>query len=399
MLAFVVSLGMGDEVSIAGIKLSYITLIAIVAGLFVEAIFDFKSEIKRFFSQKFIWFSIIWAIYGIIQRYWVIDMDLWHTYYRSLIINLIVIAILLFYIKTWEDWKWIGISFFAELIMYLAIGAWEMITANHIVSGDIVMATKRTPVVFWVNENDAGVMFSILLASALILFFLRKRKRVFNIIFAAIVLLTLVEIYFTHGRGSIIGLLLLLVFSVYFYWLSGIEAKDKKKGTIILVSCVAAVIVIATAFLIAHPASWYIKHYAAGEDGLMESDMFRVRIIVDNFHNLLKSHLLGIGPGQLVATIGMPIHFFYLEILYEHGIFMGGYMLFLFFRIGFKYEKHVPRLSGSIVRAVPFALIMLGVSTSKMFLMRPVWVLFVLLYTFKNCDELEAEPKNIGRVA
>lgn len=399
MIIFIISLGLGEVVNVAGIKLSYIATFLMILMLFSENGGRVLIGGKHKASQKFMFFCLLWVVYPVVQLIWVKDFSLWLVFYRALIINLLVIFILLIYIRTWEDWMWISFSFIAFHVIALGVGLWEMVTGQHIIllEGEKNLAHYAgVPLIFYGNGNDTAVVLCMGIANVLMFYFVKKRKIKEKIIFFLIVLLSIVEIWTINARGASYGLILMIPFIVFFYFQSGVSKKNYKMGEIILYSSIVLGLMVVFIIFTIHPIEYYFWQFSGS--GNLGSDLVRLQLIVNAFRAFLDTFLFGTGPGQSIVANGINLHFFYLEILIEYGVIFGSYILFQFLKIGLKSEHSLSRGTESVLRSVPFVLILLGVSSSKTFILRPTWILFVIMYTAGEASQIRGEEQRNTRI-
>ena len=106
---------------------------------------------------------------------------------------------------------------------------------------------------------------------------------------------------------------------------------------------------------------------------------------------MISSFGFGVGAGQSILANNINLHFFYLEILVEYGIFVGGYLLVIIFMMSFHVDYGLRSFSeimmNSLYRSFPIVMILLGVASSGTVRIRATWIIFVLLYTYAYKDQ------------
>ena len=131
------------------------------------------------------------------------------------------------------------------------------------------------------------------------------------------------------------------------------------------------------------------------------SDIYRLNLLINQARNFMNTYGIGLGPAQsqtVEATRIVPVHFFYFEILVEYGVVIAGYFLWNMFRFGCNNIRLKSRLADAIMNSAFFVLLVGGVSSSKMILIRPTWVVITLLFCleygdFDNQEETMKEIK------
>ena len=385
MCAFIISLGLGDSFSLFGFRLIYVT----TALALIFSIIDKKPSFKGLrnnYYRKMIIFGIIWVIYPVVTLFFVRDMSLWTLYYRGLVINFVVVWLIVRYIECEADWIHLARSCAALLCITLAVGMFETITKKHLIdTSKAVIYNDRHPITFYNNMNDSAAVMTILLFITLILFFIKNKKNrwaTIGVILASVV--TLVDVIFLDSRSVILGIIATVVVFIFYFFMWKFDTNKAKK---IIIGILVMLILIAL-ILFAFRSPYYYIGLITGEknylkSGNYESDVFRVNLIVNVFRDFVKTYGIGIGPGQSVVINDCPLHFFYLEILFDYGIVIGCYFLWELFAIGTYKSKLNNRLVDSFLNASFVLYLILGVATSKFFLTRMVWVSIALVFCLK----------------
>ena len=393
MFVFIVSLGLGDKIAVFGIRVTYIaTAIIVLISLSRERIS--LSGLRNYKYAKFIRFGLIWMIYPVVTLIFVKDLSVWISQYVVLIINFIVVWLIVRYIKTERDWLLVGKSIIALLIITLAVGFWEIKTSNHIqvlntdnVDPISVMRRATMPFTFYGNINDSASAMFLLFFMVLIYMLYARRWKKHRLVYIGLFLLSLYEIMATQARAVMYSFGVLLLFFVFYEMLARIKRLQAKNLYYIMWVCVVAGVL----FLFAiHPPSYYVgllsgnASYVASGD--YASDLWRLTILKDSFVAFLKTLCIGLGPGQTILISGINLHNFYLEVLFEYGIFIGGYFLYSLFKLSFFGYKIEPRALDSVIKSTPFVLLLLGISSSHFFSIRITWVCIAFLFCLKYGD-------------
>lgn len=391
-ILFITSLGFGEIVNVAGIKLSYITTILMIFCCIYETRGVIKLSSGKYQLHNLLAFCIIWAVYPLLQFIWVKNVDYWNSFYRSLFINILIIVLILLYINTWDDWKTISKAFIILHLFSLAVGYWEIYTGRHIVqlegTRNLLYYAYR-PISFYGNGNDNAVILFFGLCNLLIFLFSHKTKIFHKILLALLSIATISQIIIIDARGATYSLVLLLVFILYFQVRLRLDKNNKMIGKLFGIATIVLIFVAIIWIFLAHPIEYYLSMFS-GEGNYM-SDLGRVDILSKSFIAFLNTLGFGLGPGQSIVVSGINLHNFYLEILFEYGIFVGGYLIYQIVKVGFCEYPSLSLLAKSIVRAFPFVMILLGVSSSKTFIMRPTWVLISLLWMLQYVGPAKEE--------
>lgn len=393
-ISFVISLGFGEIVSVIGIKLSYITTIMMICAFFYETRGKIVFIQERYKLFTYVIFCIIWGFYPLIQLLWVKNIDYWSSFYRSLFINILVIVLLVFFIQTWDDWKVISKAFIILHFTSLAVGYWEILTGHHIVHLDGVRNLSYyafKPVSFYGNGNDNATVLFFGLCNILIFMFSHKQKMLTRLALIFLSIATISQIIIIDARGATYSLFLLLLFILYYQIKLRIDRNSKKMGKLISGFILLITVVFIIWGITAHSIEYYLSMFSG--EGNYGSDVARVRIITDSFYAFLDTLGFGLGPGQSIVASRINLHNFYLEILFEYGIFVGGFLIVQIIKIGFWEYAYLPLFAKSIVKAFPFVLVLVGVSSSKTFIMRPTWILITLLLMLQFIKPNDGENK------
>lgn len=379
-LLFVVSLGMGEVIAVKGIKLSYLLFFLMVIcflGKDRGKIVLKKNKVKLYILIAML---IIWMVYPVIQLLWTKDLGLWLSFYRALLINLMVTILLLNYIDSWGDWIWISRAFVVLQIIMILVGYFEIATGHHFVllEGELnAVAYAHKPISFYGNGNDNATILFFCLCNSLVYFFVEKRKIIKQALLLLLSAATVHQILIIDARGATYSLFLLIPFVLYFCAAIKLRRSGVTNERRFEVLTIAIAAVAVTAIFAAHPLQYYFALFSGS--GNYGSDVGRIAIIQNGFKAFLDSFLLGTGPGQSILASGINLHFFYLEMLFEYGLFFGGFMLLAIFMSAFCKRSGFPMMAESILRSMPFVLVLTGVSSSKTFIMRPTWIFLTLI--------------------
>ena len=389
-LGFVISLGFGEVVSIAGIKLSYIffgLVLAYFFGLNRGEIILSKSKKKIY---RLLSLFLLWMVYPIIQLLWVKDIGLWLSFYRALVINLLVITLLLNYIDTWGDWMWISKAFVIFQMIMILVGYWEIYTGHHLIllEGELnLIKYAARPMSFYGNGNDSATVLFFCLCNSLVYLFAEKRNFIKKVGLLVLISATIHQIVIIDARGATYSIFLLIPFVIYFCIVVKLRKFSVANERWFEIITIGIAIIAVIAIFEAHPIQYYFLLYSGS--GNYGSDLGRLELIKNGFEAFKESAFLGTGPGQSILASGINLHFFYLEMLFEYGLFFGGLMLAGIFISAFCKHSEFPMVAESILRSVPFVLTLTGVSSSKTFILRPTWVLLTLLFA-----SLYVKPRN-----
>lgn len=390
MFLFIVSLGLGDRIAIFGVRVTYIATAVILIISMSKNRISFSALRNRKYSRM-LKFGILWLMYPFLTIMFARNLSLWISQYIALMINFLVIWLIVRYIKTGEDWLLIGRSAAALLCITLSVGLWEIYTSDHIYVPDYtsvgpvdaaMMAIQ--PVTFYGNINDsASALFLLFFTTSIYVLYINKWRK-YGLFYVGVGLLTVYEVWVSQARAVMYSFVVLLVFFVGFAILAVIKKSQAKVLYYISAFCVAAGISIA--FLL-HPPSYYIG-LLAGRNGYVasgnySSDLFRLRIIKESFVEFVNTFFIGLGPGQSIVVSGINLHNFYLEILFEYGIWIGGFFLYKFFCLSFPGRQLEPRKLDSLMKSTPFVFLLLGISSSHFFSIRLTWVCIAFVFCLK----------------
>lgn len=386
-LAFVVSLGVGEIISIGPIKLSYVTTFIF---FFYTVIVKKKNNIFRNrYSNNLLFFAIIMLLYPLLQFLWSKDSGIWLVYYRTLFINVSIVILLINYIGSYKDWILVVRSFLFLILICLIIGAWEYMTGNHLtfvdyseMSETTILLVQNKPLSFYGNINDNSSVLFLGLIVALIYFFKHKTKRfvckIVRLLFCSLIVW---EIIIINARAITYSMILLIV-SIAFFWIVDRLSKcNSKKSFKIVLSLLLIVLILIAIALCIYPLDYYLAFISSGTD--YSSDIVRIKILKDGFTAFCNTFFLGLGPGQSITINNINLHSMYLEILFEYGLFIGGGLLLVFLSISLKKSINASGLCDYVIKSFPVVMILAGVSSSKLFSIRSFWIAFVLILVLK----------------
>ena len=351
--------------------------------------------------NELIRFYYVWIIYAVLQLLWVQDLTLYGTFFRILLINFAVIVFIIIYVQCFSDWMFVLHAFLVMIIVSLLVGFWEIKTGNHLVevSEQIQYIYIYRPVAFYGNENDYATVLALGVFAVLIHFVLLKKSWFLFLVDGSLLAVIIIQMVMTTSRGAIYSLFLMVV--LLLVMLSATNASRKLKHGRQLSNCFLILIALVVTFLLItnFTSMDLLKMYSNTSNYI--SDVARIQMIRNGVKALFNSFGLGVGPGQSILANGVNLHFFYLEIIVDYGLFVGGYLLFLFFRLSFwvpsTLENKRDIWGNAIVRSFPITLILLGISSSGMIRLRSTWVVFSLFYLYAyGCLDKKTRIEGVG---
>ena len=391
MTFFIISLGLGESFAIGGIKIIYI-FTSLVLLVFIAQ----RKIIRRRKTEelKFLDFCFLWVLYGAIQYFWAIDKSIWMFFYRSLLINVLVVLIIFSFVQTLDDWVLVAKAFTVSIAISLLVGFWEILTGQHLfvedyskMNSNTVMYYLNKPSTFFGNVNDyASVLFLGLIIITILFIICREERntmyrRAARILSYLIAVSSVIyQIIVTSSRGAILSLPLFLFTLFGFYYFNKL-LKDKsvfKKNAVL-----TAIIILSVIFVLLFLSFNSIETFGVNSSGDLKSNQTRILLIKRAFDAFLNTFGFGVGPGQTVAINGINLHSFYLEVLFEYGVLIGGYVVFTFFRLAYASKIAINETIDAIVKSFPIVLLVLGLSSSKLFSIRLTWVTFALIFSIK----------------
>lgn len=386
---FVLTLGFGEVVSFGTIKLSYLT----ASAFFFYSIFIEKklNIFKKGLNFNLFIFLLLWIAYSIVQLMWVKNIDLWFSFFRTLLLNILSIILLLNYIGSKDDLVLVMRSFLFLILICLIVGLWEYKTSQHInymnyseMNEITIYNISNKPLSFFGNINDnASVLFLGLIISLIYFGIERKKNILINIIRLSFLALIIFEIIIIDARAIKYSVPFLFIFILFFYVLNKMSSSEKTTKMLLIAFFISFTIMIIIALSI-NPIEYYFGLISNGTDYM--SDIGRINIIRNGYEAFLDSFGFGLGAGQSITISNINLHSIYLEILFEYGILVAGYLLFLFIKMMFSSPNVHCGLSDCTIRSFPIILLLAGVSSSKLFSLKPFWIVLsiVLIVKFGN---------------
>ena len=388
MFLLIFTSGMGSVGAVFGIRPSYVVAFTVAVFLAVDKIRTLDLTENR----RYLWmlaFMFVWGAYSLVQGVIAKDMTYYAIYLKGLFINIFLVFVIIDYVRDVDDVRFLLYCFAAYIAVCLTIGFVEICADLHIVN---VRATSRwRPHSFYGNENDNGAVLAYG-AYAIFLCFLKARIRQMKIIFLHLLGVTAFEIVMSRSRAAILGLVSMALFTALFTFLVRVREGSKKTYRIILASGFAFfVIAVALTFIIFTPTE--LVELLSGE-GNKESDSLRFDLIISGIRSLFDSYGLGLGAGQSITLNGINLHNFYLELLTEYGVIIGGVFLALMLGIMLEFkefkwslDKKRNTVADGLVRSFPIALAVIGIGPSSAMNMRATWIIIGLVFAFKYVSE------------
>lgn len=393
MRLFIISLGLGEIISIGPIKLSHITTILALMVSLIKNNGVIRLTVENRNYSRMLKFCYVWIGYALFQFIWVQNTELYKTFILILAVNIIIIYIMITYIRTREDWLDILESFLLLILISVLVGFWEMKTSIHLVKltedDANIQYYLNKPLAFYGNGNDYATVLMFGVFGILLHLFAKRRKKTEILFDLGLLLAVLYQIVVINSRAALYSVFLLFLMLVVLYRATKASRNSTTNRRAINIFLVfLAVASVGLIFLISSPKEIIVRYSG---DGNVGSDLGRVQMIVNGVNALISSFGFGVGAGQSILANNINLHFFYLEILVEYGIFVGGYLLVIIFMMSFHVDYGLRSFSeimmNSLYRSFPIVMILLGVASSGTVRIRATWIIFVLLYTYAYKDQ------------
>lgn len=393
MFLFVISLGLGEVAAIGPIKLSYITTLIVLTALGFENGFRFPIVTKDERKNKLLVFLFVWIAYSIVQLLWIEDYQLFASFFRIQVINVLVVYIITIYITSKKDWVFMADSLLALLMVSLLVGQWEIITGGHIVTLSgvrNVIYYRNRPVAFYGNGNDYATVLALGVFAILCDLSVNRYRISIVLIKLIVVVFSYYQIIAINCRGALYSVILFPMLALILWGVSRISRYSKRQEQ--LINSLLLFLLVALLLWVFSNNSPTDLVYRYSGSGNYRSDLGRLNMIVNGLKGLLRTFGFGVGMGQSILLNNINLHFFYLEILVESGVFVGGYLIYLFFSLSLSVNEHFSDVTNAVVRTFPLILVLLGVASSGMSRLRVTWIVFALFYLLL-CDERNAKEK------
>lgn len=364
-----------------GMRPLYSVVIAVSVVLILEKIISGYITGNKYFLA-FIGFLFLWGAYALVQGVFITNTLYYEMFIKGIFFNIFLVFVLIDFVRNIEDIRFLMYCFIAYITLCLVIGVFEIIGDVHVVN--VRDTSHWLPHSFYWNENDnAAVLVSGAYVMLMCLFEAKEKK--WRIILAVMIAVTVFETVMTKSRAAILGLIVLSLFTALFALLVRVARRSKRTYRIIVISGVALfVLAIATVFMIFTPDE--LVELLSG-DGNKESDSLRFNLVFSGIRSVFETYGLGLGAGQSITLNGINLHNFYLELISEYGIVIGG--IFCAFVIGIMFDlKGDPKnerniFTDALIRSYPIVLAVIGIGPSSALILRPMWMVLVMAFTMK----------------
>lgn len=305
-----------------------IYLIVLFYALFINRNGVYK---KKFKLNKYVFFYLIWLVFGLFSIFWSVEKYLWFRSCIILLINCSSVFIFLQFINDEDDVKYyLKIVFYTFLVNNL-IGWFEVITKKYLftITEYIGMYTvNRWPVASFLNTNDFCTYLSISFPFVLAYFMYKN-----NIWYKSIIILTLFSSLLLMFRAGSRANILAVVLGLAFLWLlSNLDGRLEK--LVILVFSVFFLLLIIIGISSSSLGDKILNKFIGNDKS---SDQLRMNLIRNGMIYLKNSNYLGVGAGNLEYWLPnfqyyktfnfLYIHNWWVETLVNYGVVIfGGYL-------------------------------------------------------------------------
>lgn len=399
------SIGAGTlSLSLGSFQLSVYRAMVIVlfATIMLADVICKKNSVK--FSKdnrySFLFFAL-WLIYAVLSVAWVKDYSAWFKavfFIGSGVVGMIVVS---YYLRSKED---ILQAFYALLPMILfhnIMGWYEWSTGQYLfLQGERVLKYQRLrwPVSTFFNTNDYA-LFLLVSFFILIICFVSAKRKLLRLAYITIMLSSVVLLYLTNSRSSLLG----LVIGTVFLLIISVRKKSVWRLVIALFGVLLLVVIFKPDLMsnVVHKVDAVLTFDFSKQSG---SEFVRINLIRNGFEFLITTFGFGTGAGNIeywmeryavynVSAV-YNIHNWWMEVLVSCGLFVFvGYVIFyvkLMRSMWMRFRKSRNRtdivLSAGIL-GIMAAYIVAGISSSSNMNTEWLWVFWAIVIAYQGMSE------------
>ena len=399
------SIGAGTlSLSLGSFQLSVYRAMVIVlfATIMLADVICKKNSVK--FSKdnrySFLFFAL-WLIYAVLSVAWVKDYSAWFKavfFLGSGFIGLIVVS---FYLRRKEDILHALQAFLPMILFHNIVGWYEWSTGRYLfLQGARVLTYQRVrwPVSTFFNTNDYA-LFLLVSFFILIICFVSAKRKLLRLAYIAIMLSSVVLLYLTNSRSSLLG----LVIGTVFLLIISVRKKSVWRLVIALFGVLLLVVIFKPDLMsnVVHKVDAVLTFDFSKQSG---SEFVRINLIRNGFEFLITTFGFGTGAGNIeywmeryavynVSAV-YNIHNWWMEVLVSCGLFVFvGYVIFyvkLMRSMWMRFRKSRNRtdivLSAGIL-SIMVAYIVGGVGSSSNMNTEWLWVFWAIVIAYQGMSE------------
>lgn len=325
----------------------------------------------------------LWLMYAMIQ-YLLLGYNWAGTRYFILIfINVTTFIMIISYAKDINIIKLLNKGILFGLTINLTVAFWEINTSSHIkaLTLDYERRFESTPLTFFSNPNDFA---SFLFCSVVILMFelVMSNNKKYRFLLYILLGATIYIIFETNSRGGINGIL--IFFSLYIILRIIGKISKGEKNMFGILSLLIFILSIGMLILLIVD-NYFFSIFSTYNEYIDD----RLYLWEQSFELFINSFLLGIGPGQALIKMGGNVHFLFLEILTEYGVFVVAGLAVVFFKLVKMIYPFINSKINALITSFIIVFLPVSISSSSMTKIYAIWVIFGIIYALKinDCDK------------
>ena len=377
-------------------------VIVLFATIMLADVICKKNSVK--FSKdnrySFLFFAL-WLIYAVLSVAWVKDYSAWFKavfFLGSGFIGLIVVS---FYLRRKEDILHALQAFLPMILFHNIVGWYEWSTGRYLfLQGARVLTYQRVrwPVSTFFNSNDYA-LFLLVSFFILIICFVSAKRKLLRLAYITIMLSSVVLLYLTNSRSSLLG----LVIGTVFLLIISVRKKSVWRLVIALFGVLLLVVIFKPDLMsnVVHKVDAVLTFDFSKQSG---SEFVRINLIRNGFEFLITTFGFGTGAGNIeywmeryavynVSAV-YNIHNWWMEVLVSCGLFVFvGYVIFyvkLMRSMWMRFRKSRNRtdivLSAGIL-SIMVAYIVGGVGSSSNMNTEWLWVFWAIVIAYQGMSE------------
>lgn len=310
-------------------KLGALLLMTLLGIYFLEALIH-KKRMSNIIKGRLS--IIIWAFYGTLQLFWVVQTERTLSYYQTLIFGTLIILSMGLFIDSVKKIDTMYKIYGMTIVLSSVLAWYESLSGNYFnPSGVMQYNLQGVATVGFYNPNDYSLL--LIVNMPLFLYWI-KEYRIFYKVMAWFVIITTFYVAYVNETRSVV--VVFFAFTLYFLF-----DVIRKKGILFFLSILSLglVVIVVNIDIILNTFGW-IKSIDT-DDASLNVRMSLMQSALDVF----KDNIFGVGSGNAeIYMSGMGnIHNLWIELLVNYGLLIF-ILLLLFWSVNiyklFKFRKY-----------------------------------------------------------
>lgn len=376
-------------------------------------IVDFKNNENSLRTSKenrySVLFMTVWLVYAVLSLVWVKDVSAWFKAVFFLGSGFMGIIVFIYYLRSLNDILNAFRAFVPMILFHNMVGWYEWITGRYMFLPAALVPTYqrvRYPVSTFGNTNNLG-LFLIFSCFILFVFFISSERKILRFSYIAGIGSSLLLLFFTKSRASLLG----LMFGLVFLFILSVRRKVAGRVFLALSGLLLLAVIIKPDLItsVSNKINTLLTFDFSQQSG---SEFVRINLIKNGLEFWMSTIGFGTGAGNIeywmehfavynVAAV-YNIHNWWLEILVCFGIFIfTGYIVFyvkllqsMWDRIRNSSEKVNAAMAVGIMSFM-IAYIIASISASSNMNSEWLWVFWGIVIAYQGLRSQKTEEKKI----